>query len=723
MTAGWTDVGSCRVANPAPGCLVITKAAPPPDLYGTAGAVIVSQQQGGRVHRIRADGIAVELHDGASLSGGGVVLESPFRVTRLDAADDRNLGGLVGSLDGCDGGMYYATEDHPRRKRGIPDGPLSRRGWTAIGLSADGTWCTLVPGGDGDPGTIAVFAYGTDYGRAMKAFTSVTGPVPLLPRWAMGLMFSQFMPFTPQDYKDIVDGFRNRGMPIDVIICDMNWHGDGWYSLAYNPVRFPDMPGFLAWAHDEKLHVGFNHHTGLIEAQDPRSREFIRRTGIDPEKVKTVLEGLDMYRYNLSDPVHFQALWDIYLKPMMDDGVDFHWVDGGPDLNALIMYFESAAQATGKRPLVLTRQRDGSLQHHRYPCGFSGDTLMTWATLRFGTRVSITGANCGVWWSHDVGGHHWEPGTEPHRPGMTPELFARWIQGMALQPIFRFHGQPNEGVPCTRKPWEWGDDVLCVAQAAFALRYRLLPYTYTHARLAMDSGVPPVRGLWFLGEDPANPDACYRYDSFAVGEDLVVAPIFEPMTESYEVAREVWLPSGEWVSDRGERFAGPCTITTAGDIMRIPHFFRAGAPIPEGEYRQSSQDPQETLRVRLFVPGAEGAWDRLLYEDDGESLACRDGAGAFTQLRCRHSGRETALSLAEAGGAMNGASLRRGIEVLVHFKVPPSGVALNGRPLAESDADTGWSVRNGILTIRRRPDPGATTVEIAITWQALQKES
>ena len=41
-----------------------------------------------------------------------------------------------------------------------------------------------------------------------------------------------------------------------------------------------------------------------------------------------------------------------------------------------------------------------------YPIGFSGDSIVTWATLEFQPYFTATASNAAFgWWSHDIGGH------------------------------------------------------------------------------------------------------------------------------------------------------------------------------------------------------------------------------------------------------------------------------------------------------------------------------
>ena len=58
---------------------------------------------------------------------------------------------------------------------------------------------------------------------------------------------------------------------------------------------------------------------------------------------------------------------------------------------------------------------------HRYPVGFSGDTIVTWESLRFQPYFTANASNIGYgWWSHDIGGHMFGYRDE--------ELEVRWYQ-------------------------------------------------------------------------------------------------------------------------------------------------------------------------------------------------------------------------------------------------------------------------------------------------------
>lgn len=102
------------------------------------------------------------------------------------AASGGNLGGTARTLDGADGPVP------------LGQGLLSRDGWAVLDDSSSG-----IPTPDGlmvkpreeEETDFYFFGYGHDYTEALRDFYRLTGPVPLLPRFALGNWWSRFYPY------------------------------------------------------------------------------------------------------------------------------------------------------------------------------------------------------------------------------------------------------------------------------------------------------------------------------------------------------------------------------------------------------------------------------------------------------------------------------------------------------------------------------------------------
>ena len=85
------------------------------------------------------------------------------------------------------------------------------------------------------------FLYGPDLDRVVAGYRRVTGEAPMMPRWAFGLWQSRERYKTQQESLDVVDGFRSRHIPLDVIVQDWQYLEARHLGLA--PVRPGPLPG------------------------------------------------------------------------------------------------------------------------------------------------------------------------------------------------------------------------------------------------------------------------------------------------------------------------------------------------------------------------------------------------------------------------------------------------------------------------------------------------
>ena len=47
---------------------------------------------------------------------------------------------------------------------------------------------------------------------------------PMLPRFAYGIWWSRYWPYTQEQILSITDDFLNHGVPLKVFVIDMDWH-------------------------------------------------------------------------------------------------------------------------------------------------------------------------------------------------------------------------------------------------------------------------------------------------------------------------------------------------------------------------------------------------------------------------------------------------------------------------------------------------------------------
>jgi alpha-D-xyloside xylohydrolase len=201
-----------------------------------------------------------------------------------------------------------------------------------------------------------------------------------------------------------------------------------------------------------------------------------------------------------------------------------------------------------------------------------------------------------------------------------PELFVRWFEWGAFQPVMRAHGERNHN-----EVWSYGKQAEPILAKYLKLRYQLLPYTYSVAYRSYQTGAPYMRALFM--DFPEDPRAANIPDEYMYGPAFLVAPV----TEQGATHRTVYVPAGcDWYNHwTNARLHGGQTIAADAPIDTLPLFVRAGSIVPLGLEVQSAQQQQTITSVRVY-PGADGKF--TLFQDDGNTYEYEKSGGKLTNL-------------------------------------------------------------------------------------------
>jgi hypothetical protein len=624
--------------------------------------------------------------------------------------DKGNLLGTTRTLDGIRG----ATELDP--------GLLSRDGWTLIDdserpLFDNSDWPWVTPRPPGKRQDWYFFCYGHDYKQALYDFTQVAGKIPLPPRFAFGTWWSRYWAYTDQEFKQLVRQFQQHEVPLDVLVVDMDWHPTfgvkwwenkkdqsghtlGWTGYSWNRAFFPDPEGFLKWVHEQGLKVPLNLHPASgVQPHEDAYPAMARAMGIDPATKQYV-------PFDIASKKFTENYFNILHRPLEQQGVDFWWLDWQqedktslPGVNPtwwLNYVHFTDVERRGKRGMIFHRW--GGLGNHRYQIGFSGDTISVWDSLAFQPYFTATAANVLYgYWSHDIGGHM--PGEE------TPELYTRWIQWGVFSPIVRTHTTKNPETE--RRIWAYPAEYAEIMRDAFVLRYALIPYIYTSAREAYDTGIAICRPMYY-----DYPDASEAYEArnqYMFGDNMMVAPIAAPVSRASQLATtSIWLPPGEWFE-----WASGARLHSAPNgnrvernfaLDQIPVFVKAGAVIPmQPRMSHTGERPVDPLILNIF-PGADGSTH--VYEDEGEKLGYKQNQFAWTAVHHSSSATgATKIAIDAVQGSYPGMATQRGYEIRLPGTWPPERVRWNGREVPRVDGkrsdektSPGWHYDGNTLT-------------------------
>ncbi|KAN0105886.1 glycoside hydrolase family 31 protein [Hyaloscypha variabilis] len=540
-----------------------------------------------------------------------------------------NLGGTARTLDEADGR--------------IPLGPgvVSKNGYTTIDDSssmlfdAEGFVATRKSGSERVDGYL--FTYGHDYAGAVKALYALSGNQPLLPRWALGNWWSRYYAYSDKEYLQLMDRFEAENIPFSVAVLDMDWHvvddpmvkatgKTGWTGYTWNKDLFPEPEKFLNALHERKLKVSLNDHPadGVQNYEDlyPAMAEAMSHS----------TEHKDPIHFDITDRSFLNAFFDVLHRPLEDQGVDFWWVDWqqgshsripGIDPLWVLNHFHFVDNKLHhKRPLTFSRYAGpGS---HRYPVGFSGDTIVTWDSLAFQPEFTATASNIGYgWWSHDIGGHMFG--------GKDDELSTRWVQLGCFSPILRLHSSSSQW---TRKePWTYGPEAEKVMTKFLRYRHRLLPYLYTMNVQSATEGLPLVRPMYWTY--PELDEAYEVPNQYLFGHSgLLVMPITAPQDPVLRLAKtKGWLPPGRYVDIfTGVVYNGDRNLWICRTLEEFPVFAKEGSIITldAATEPENGESNPENIEI-LIVVGADGEFELL--EDDGRGSSAEEVKWTRTPIK------------------------------------------------------------------------------------------
>ncbi len=546
-------------------------------------------------------------------------------------------------------------------------GVVARCGFTVVEdnscavLSEDG-WFAVRKAGQLDS---YFFGYGHAYRDCIADFYRLTGAPPLLPDYALGNWWSRYYPYTQQEYCDLMARFERENIPFSVSVVDMDWHtylpegteyppkfNTGWTGYTWNEELFPDYKVFLKYLADHNLKTALNLHPAQgVRKHEAMYEEMAKACGVDPASGKIV-------KFDCLDPSFMEKYFDILHHPYEEAGVNFWWMDWQQGTDYWWVHDEDHPASplevidplwllnhlhiidisrNGKRPMFFSRYC--GLGSHRYPVGFSGDSIVTWESLAFQPYFTVTASNAGYsWWSHDIGGHM--------LGFRDDDMRVRWMQFGVMSPINRLHASNNDFTG--KEPWNMVKRYEEAADWWLRLRHRMFPYNYTMNYRNHVDLQPFLQPMYY--SHPENEAAYQCGNQYWFGSELIVAPITEKEDPHALLAKtRVWLPEGEWYDVfNGWRYIGDRKPDVYRPLEQMPIFAKAGGIVPmQKDVGDNKLGCRKDMEVYVF-PGADNTF--ALYEDEGDGSDYKNGKFATTALSLAW-GDKAVFTVAPAVGA------------------------------------------------------------------------
>ena len=467
-----------------------------------------------------------------------------------------------------------------------------------------------------------LFIYNNDFGIGLRDYFNLTSLPPLIPRYALGVWWNKNEAYGEKDIQNLVYNFKKYDLPMSVLLlneCNRTKNNYSPISFSFDKTKLPNPRGLSEFLHKNKIYLGSNIKTeGLISVEEESYLEFQKYYNKDLNK-------------NIPLNVYDPKLVDSYLKgiinPFLDKGVDFLWMDDNNKENTLRSFtmnyflYKNFNLNKAKRNFIISR--NFGICPHKYSALYSGETLISWKTLKLLPFFNSTAANIGVsWWSHDIGGY--KGGTE------DAELFMRYVQLGVYSPILRLSS--DTGKYYKREPWKWDAKTYKIVHDYLKIRHRLIPYIYSEAKKYSSFGSPLIQPLYY--KYPETYDEPLYKNEFYYGSELFVCPITTPKDEIMNrVVHRIFLPNGVWYDFKtGKKFTGGNRYVTFYKDEDYPGYAKTGAIIPLAKL-----DPQnindtsapKTLEIQIF-PGRSNTYK--MYEDDGTSSMYKEGYSFTTEI-------------------------------------------------------------------------------------------
>jgi alpha-D-xyloside xylohydrolase len=512
------------------------------------------------------------------------------------------------------------------------------------------------------------FLYGPEIDDILREYRTMTGHVPLLPKWAYGFFQSKDRYVSLDEIDEIAQRYRQEHIPLDAMVQDWFWwktEGDPIFNSNYH-----DVASDLEALHKENVHAMIS-VWGLLDPESETYRILDQKHELVSDAHvydATNLEARNLYWQHLPGKLLAQG-WDAFWLdsaepeeywPHMGDAIlssrqlaignGAEFTNVFPLVHTLGVQNHWKAQNPSKRVFLLTRsaflgqQRVGATV-------WSGDVYGTYWGLSHQVPAGLNFALSGLpYWTTDIGGY-WPPHEDPLADPAFQELYARWFEYGTFCPIFRTHGhRPHNEL------WSF-DKVEPILVSYDKLRYRLMPYIYSLAWKVTSEDYTIQRPL--VMDWRTDPKTWNLGDQFMFGPALLVNPVLK----ADATRRSVYLPAAAAWYDfwTGKSLTGGQEIEADAPLDRMPLFVRAGSIVPMGpQIEYATQDPAGPIELRIYR-GADGKFD--LYEDTGDGYEYEKGQHSVIPIRWDD--RSSVLTIGSRQGSFSGMIEHREFRVVL----------------------------------------------------------
>ncbi len=505
----------------------------------------------------------------------------------------------------------------------------------------------------------------------VRRYAEITGKPPVPPKWSLLPWKWRDRIKTDREIYDDVNGMLNNNIPLGVILADNPWQRYGMNSFEFDPELFRDPPRLIR--NLAKKDVRFLVWTSPFTSKGVPNFDIARSRGyFIIDKYGKPLSADGQFYIDLTNPEAYNW-WKQEMKKAIRLGIAGMKLDRGQNIPVEAVFYDGStgAEMHNKYALLYCKvvyealneerphdftilPRAGCARSQVYSLGkWPGDLACNFSSLEGLGSAIIAGLSAGLAgfsnWGSDIGGFEGRP---------SKNLFIRWAQFGAFSPIMQLHAKNAKDI---RNPENFDQQMTRIYRYYATLHSELIPYIYSHAIIANETGIPIMRPLFL--EFPNDREAINQNFEYMFGPDILVAPIYED-----KQARDVYLPKGVWFDYwTGRKLIGPITIKQYPcPIDRIPIFFRGGAIIP--------MMVRNDVTGHKTLPKSAACATILVYPNGRSAVGIRDKTTKFT-VECNEN--TQAISIA-------GKNINWPVSLCIRAQSKPLKVQLNGKHLKES---------------------------------------
>lgn len=505
----------------------------------------------------------------------------------------------------------------------------------------------------------------------VKQFRKIIGRSYIPPKFAFGFGQSRWGYTTPEDFKNVVKGYRENHVPIDMVYMDIDYMQD-YKDFTVNEKNFPDFKGFVDEMKAENIHLipiidaGVKIEDGYDIYEEGKEKGYFCKREDGSDFVAAVWPGWTHFPDVLNPEA--RAWFGGKYETLISQGIDGFWNDmnepaifctpeGVEEVKDFMKDFLKKENAV---PGFILGDKVGSLAnnpedykrfyhevngqkvrhdkvHNLYgfnmtrAAGEAFQKIVPDKRILMFSRSSYIGMHRygGIWtgdnqswWSHLLLNLKMMPSlnmcgflyTGADLGGFgsdtTRDLVLRWLALGVFTPLMRNHAALG-----TREQECYQFENIEDFRHVIGVRYRLLPYLYSEYMKAALNDDMYFKPLAF--EYPEDSMVAQVEDQLMIGNEIMIAPVYtQNATGRYVYLPEEmkfikFMPDGSIFEETLEK--GHHYVEVG--LNEVPLFIRSGKCIPVVDAAECIDKIDMATKMMIGYTDAEYE----LYEDDGIS--------------------------------------------------------------------------------------------------------